>query len=154
MKKLTLILLLCSSIAAFAQKTNFSGTWLINKAKTDFNAAHAAEWVVPKIIKVEQQADKLTLTRISTDNQLRDQPPVIEILDFDGSPFQRTSSGSQVATTLHWLTDASFGLTRKGTQIATENWTLTDGGNSLVIDRNVETSTGSYAIKCYYNKTN
>jgi hypothetical protein len=153
MKKILLILLLLSPVLAFAQKTNFSGTWQINKDKTDFAGARAAEWVVPKTIKTDQQNDKLVLTRISVDRDMQEQPGIVESLPFDGAPFQRTSGDSKIYTTLHWINDNSFTLNRKGTLTATENWTLEDEGKTLVIDRSVEQADGgSYKLKCYYDK--
>jgi hypothetical protein len=154
MKKLMFLVLLCSSVTAFAQKINFSGSWLINKTRTDFIGSRAAEWVVPKTLKIDQQADKLILIRMSIDNQLQDLPPVSETLAFDGTAFQRTqASGLAVTTSLHWLDNTSFTLTRKGTNETEETWTLEDNGKTLVVDRNVEQADGSkYEIKCYYDK--
>jgi len=144
------LLLLCSAMTVFAQKTSFSGNWIINKDKMDFG--QAPEWVIPKNIKVEQGADKLTLTRISLDQSLAEQAPITETLAFNGKPFLRTpASGPLVTTTLHWLNDQSFTLVRKGTSIVTEIWTLEDGGKTLVVNRDVTQDNGlKYNLRCYY----
>jgi len=154
MRKLIFAFLICTSMSAAAQKTNFSGNWLINKTRTNFSRASAAEWVVPKTIKVDQQAAQLILTRISTDGQLQQLAPITETLAFDGTPFQRVpASGATVTTTIHWLGDTSFTLTRKGAASATETWTLEDNGKTLVIDYSVDQADGgSYKIKCYYDR--
>ena len=152
MRNILFMLLASISISAFAQRTNFSGTWEINKAKTNFAEARAAEWVVPRVIKVDQQAGQLALTRISTDNQMQDQPAITEVLAFNGTPFQRNSGGTQVTTVLKWTNDRSFTLDRKGASTAKESWHLEDDGKALVIDRSVDTGQGSYSLKCYYDK--
>jgi len=152
MRKLILAFLISTSMSAVAQKANFSGNWLIDKSKTNFD--HAAEWVVPKIIKVDQQAGKLILTRINIDNQQQEQTPVTETLAFDGTPFQRTpTAGNTVTTTLNWQNDQSFILVRNGTQTATETWTQENNGKTLVVNRVVALADGrQYTIKCYYSK--
>ncbi len=151
MRKLIFTLLVCSSMSAFAQKTNFSGSWLVNKTKTDFGKA--PESIIPKSIKVEQQSDKLTLTRINLNDALEEQPPITELLSFNGQPFVRNHASGTVTTTLNWLDDQSFKLIRKGSVTATETWTLADNGKTLLIDRNVEQPDGfKYETKCVYDK--
>lgn len=152
MRIILLTLLIGISVSAIAQKTNFSGTWEINKSKTNFTEARAAEWVVPRVIKMFQQPEQLTLTRTSTDNQLRDQPAVTEVLPFNGTPFQRASGGTQIVTVLSWVDDHAFTISRKGTSTAKETWRLEDDGKTLVIDRRVDSEQGSYSLKCYYDK--
>lgn len=151
MRKLILALLLCSSMAATAQKSNFSGGWLIDKTRTEFGKA--PESVIPRSMKVDQQADKLMLSRINLNEQLAEQPATTETISFDGSPFVRNAATGKVTTTLSWLDDQSFKLTRKGSMTATENWTLEGSGKTLVINRSVEQADGfKYEIKCYYNR--
>jgi len=152
MKNIFLILLMSITSGAFAQKTNFSGTWEINKDKTNFAEARAAVWVVPRQIKIDQQSAQLTLTRVSTDNQLQDQPAITEVLAFNGKPFERTYGDTKVTTILNWKDDQAISIQRKGASTAKETWTLEDNGKSLVIDRDVETLQGNYHVKCYYDK--
>src|SRR5450631_4391987 len=140
MKKIIFILSLLTSIHAVAQKTDYTGRWLIDKQKTDFEGARAVEWVVPRIISIDQHTDKLILTRTLTDSLLTDKRPIEEVLSFDGTPFKRiVPPGPQVVTSLHWLNDQSFKIGRKGTQTVTETWTLEDSGKTLIIVRAVET---------------
>ncbi|MCR8556985.1 hypothetical protein KXD93_05000 [Mucilaginibacter sp. BJC16-A38] len=154
MRKIILAILLFTTVKAFAQKADFNGTWQVNKAKIDFG--RAPEWIIPRYIKVEQQADKIAIIRTSLDQDLKELAPVTENLTFDGKPLVRTPvAGTTVTTTLKWTNDQSILLTRTAgpNNGATENWTLEDGGKTLVIDRNVEQSNGmKYTIKCYYAK--
>jgi hypothetical protein len=151
MKNIIIILLLCNSTFAFAQKTNYSGTWQIDKSKTQFG--DAPEWVIPKIIKIDQQTNKLVLGRVSLDEKLQEQAPITDTLSFDDKPFQRKDSITTVVTTLNWTDNNSFTIKRNGHNIAKESWSLEDDGNSLVIDRKVEQPDGfKYNIKCYYKK--
>ena len=152
MRKLILAFLICTSMSAFAQKTNFSGSWQLDTAKTVFG--EAPKTIIPEKITVDQQSDKLLLGRINVNEQQQEQPAVAETLLFDGTPFQRTTGDSQVSTMLHWPSDTSFVLTRDGILKATETWTLADNGKTLVIDRSVEQKSNGfkYTIKCYYNR--
>lgn len=152
MRKLIFILLLFISFHAFAQKKNFSGTWLLNKVKTDLEKA--PEWVIPKTIKIDQQADKLILIRTSLDASLNEQAPVQETLSFDGTPFIRNAgSGSVITTAIHWTDDQTFTLNRKGSNTANETWSLLNEGKVLSIVRTVEQEDGlKYTLKCYYDK--
>jgi hypothetical protein len=154
MKCLVFTMVFCGAISTFAQKINYSGNWLINKSKTDFEKSRAAEWVVPRTLKIEQAPDKLTLTRINVNAQLEEQPAIVETLSFDDTPFQRKSGdATTVTTSLIWTSDESFTLTRKGVSTASEIWILEDGGKTLAVDRSVEQADGGkYKIKCYYDK--
>lgn len=157
MRKLILAFLICTSTAAFAQKTNFSGTWKLDTTKTTFKteSGPAPKDIIPWTVKIDQQSDQLVLTRISIDSAMHDLAPVKETLAFDGTPLQRKVSDAQVTTSLRWLDDASVKLDRNGGKlIASETWTLEDGGKTLVIDRTVEQKSNGfkYAIKGYYTK--
>jgi hypothetical protein len=154
MKCLVFTIFFCSAIGAFSQKTDYSGNWMINKSKTDFEKSRAAEWVVPSILKIEQASDKLILTRISVNAQSEEQPAIVETLSFYGTPFQRKSGdATTVTTSLKWTSDESFTLKSKGVSTASEIWTLENGGKTLVVDRSVEQADeGKYTIRCYYDK--
>jgi hypothetical protein len=152
MKNLFILLLVCISSSIFAQKTNFSGQWTINKESTQFG--DVPQWVIPKTIIVDQQKVKLILSRTSLNEQSEELPAIVENLSLDGSPFQRTpDSGPVVITSMHWANDSSFALYRNGSNFATETWTLENGGKTLVINRLVEQDNGlKYSIKCVYDK--
>jgi len=146
--------MICVSFSAFAQKTNFSGTWKLNKEKTEFGEAPI--WIVPQSLTVTQQSDHLVLTRTSLNDQNKEQEPISETLTFNGKPFERTATGKTITTTVQWTNNQSFNLERDGTTKATETWMLADSGKTLVIDRAVvQISNGyKYSIKCYYDKSN
>ena len=153
MKKLLIMLLICSSITAFAQKTNFTGKWLINKSKIDFG--QAPEWIVPKSIQIEQGTDKITVTKTNLNPELKDLVPVTDRLTFDSKPFERTTAaGLLVTSSLKWLNDSSFTISLKTTkQQATETWNLEDSGKTLTINREVEQTDGlKYTVRCFYDK--
>jgi hypothetical protein len=147
MKKLIILLLLSSSITAFAQKANFSGNWLINKSKVDFG--EAPEWILPRSFKIVQTADRLFISRILLKGDLTEQAPINDTLSFDGSAFKNPLE----AVSIHWLNDQSFTLNRKSNSEVNETWTLEDGGKTLVINRDVKQSNGmQYQIKSVYDK--
>jgi len=152
MTKIVFLFLICCATSAFAQKSNFSGTWKLDTIRTTFG--QGPSWTIPKKLTVAQHTDSLVLTRVNLNTQMQEQTPVTETLTFDGKPFQRTIQETQVTTTLQWLEDNSFKLTRNGNLNATETWRLEDSGKTLVVDRSVEQRSNGfkYTIKGYYNK--
>jgi len=152
MRKVIFLILICSTTVAFAQKTDFSGAWRLDTTRTTFG--QVPKWTIPKTITVNQQTDRLVLTRVNLNSDMQEQQAVTETLDFDGTPFLWTIGETHVTTTLHWPNDSSFLLTRSGNVNAKENWTLEDGGKILVVDRSVEQKSNGfkYTIKGYYDK--
>jgi hypothetical protein len=80
MKKIIFLILICSTTAAFAQKTNFSGTWRLDTTRTTFSTG--PHWTIPKSITVDQQSAQLVLTRVNINANMLEQPPVTETLAF------------------------------------------------------------------------
>ena len=124
MKKLLMLLLMSYSTAAFAQKSNYSGTWQLDTTKTVFGKAPI--WIIPKTIIVEQKVDKIILNRINLDTQFHDQPAVTETLPFDHTSYVYSLPSGAVSTTLNWSDDQSFNISRKGALTVFETWTLED----------------------------
>ncbi len=154
MKQLLIIFFLANtSIAAFAQRTDFSGMWILDKSRTQFG--DAPEYVLPRYYKVDQQSSKIILSITTVDQQSKDEPTVVDSLGFDGVPFERKSTSGLIASSLKWNNDRSFTLTKKSQKVnITETWTEEDNGKTLVCDRSVE-QTGNgfkYNIKGYYTK--
>ncbi len=140
-------------ILTHQQKTDFSGSWLINKSKSDFG--DAPEWVLPKVLKVIQSSDKIIIITTQLNEDLREKDPVADTLGFDGKGFDRISStGNQITSNVKWINDQSLQIdVRSGKRHVVETWTLQDKGKTLVENREVEQANGlTYTLKACYDK--
>jgi hypothetical protein len=156
-----LILVLLSSYNAFAQEANFSGTWTINKEKVDFNGA--PQWILPIKFVISQNADKINIQRMLLDNHSVENNSTVS-LDFKGDSVQaKTSSGLPFKCLVSWNADQeSFMFSSQsftadghpGSKVS-ENWFLSDDGDTLNINRSVEQADGfKYSIRAVYDKAN
>ena len=158
MKKIFFILALYATENAFAQKVDFSGTYMMNKKET--NLGPAPEWILPRYIKVEQQKKKTVIARTGLSQQLVEQPPVADTLAFDGAAFLRKSAGYNAISTLKWDSDTSFVVVRKNVNdmnivvgTITEGWTMENGKKTLVVNRSVEQANGmKYTTRAVFNR--
>jgi hypothetical protein len=158
MKRLFLPLFVCFSLTTFAQKTDFSGTYKVNKTKTDFG--EAPEFILPRFIKVNQEAKQAIIARTQLNAELQEQKPTIDTLSFDGKPsMSKTASGNSTTTTAKWLNDKSFELTINITKAdgsnllkAVETWNLEENGKLLFINRAVDQGSMQYTTKAYFDK--
>jgi len=162
MKKVILLVLICVSFGAFAQTSNFSGTWLINKTKTEW--ANVPVWTQPFRFEVTQSGDKLTINRRAFDEQGNELKPLKDEMSFGGTASETTTStGLTRRTTIVRNADKetftlianSIAPDGQSGLKATEVWTLADGGKTLIIDRTIEQANGlKYSIKLFYDKSN
>jgi len=85
LKKTGVVMLLISSLSltAFAQKTNFSGTWMLNEGKIQFG--EVPHDFLSKRYEVNQDQTQITITRVSTDDDGKDKS-LTDALNFNGTP--------------------------------------------------------------------
>ncbi|RZK35385.1 MAG: hypothetical protein EOO61_12000 [Hymenobacter sp.] len=159
MKQTIIFLLLCSfTSAVFAQQTNFTGKYKVNKTKTNFGVA--PEFILPRYILVNQDKGKIIISRTQLDQQSKELVPVVDTLSFDGSEFKgKTASGNISSSKLKWLNSQSFQLdisvaTADGTirLKVVEVWKLEEDGKILLVDRAVEQGTMKYTTKAYFDR--
>ena len=161
MKKLLTVLLICSGMATMAQKTDFSGNYLINKSKTSFD--DKPEWVLPKSLRITQATKSTIISRVRLNEQLQERPALADTVSFDGKPskmppVQGTDTKQTIA--LKWINDKMFEvniqvITADGKPDGSivETWTKEDSGKTLVVKRDVELGSGfKYTIKGVYDK--
>lgn len=158
MKQLLFVLLVCAGFGAFAQKTNFSGSYKVNKDKV--NWGQAPEFILPRYIKVDQGKDKVIISRVPLDEDLKELSAVADTLDFKGTIFTKTTVSGKTTSVLKWLNDSSFELSRQSIDqdgelavSAIETWTLEDSGKTLIISRMVTQGDGlKYTTKAFYDR--
>ena len=164
MKKITIIITLSIFLTAssfyYAQpKSNFTGTWKINKSKMDFGKA--PDYIMPTTFVIDQQKDKIVVEKISV-NQNNEEKKLKEQLLFNGSPFESGfPDGAKKVSIIKWNDDGmSFIWSAENknaegavTSKISDTCTLDDGGKTLIIKRGVEqVGQFSYFIKGVYEK--
>jgi lysophospholipase L1-like esterase len=160
MKQTILLFALIASLHCVAQKTSFSGTWIINKSKINFGGA--PEWVLPKEFIIDQQNDKIIIERAVL-NEKMEEHGYTEKLPFDGSVSRITiyTGGKRNSSINKWnddeqtlvlITQGTTGDNQPVSKIK-ENWSLSDDRNTLIIDWFAEDANGlKYTIKAFYDK--
>lgn len=153
------LILVVLFFSASAQKSNFSGTWVVNKQKINFN--DAPDWILPTKFVVDQEQGRLILARTIPDDQSRESESKADLL-FGGQINESvTSTGLTVKASMTWNKDSSsftfsshvIDSTGKPIAKISENWFLLNNGQTLMIDRFVEQDDGySYNIKGFYEK--
>lgn len=159
LKPLLILFLVFITIGAKAQTTNFSGKWTLDTGKTDFG--QAPKFVISHALQVTQTSAGLMVDRTNLTTQ-GEEKHYMQQMTFDGKPSQTvTITGNNESDVLSWSADkANLVLAMNVTSTDskplakfTETWSLTDGGKTLVIDRQVEQPDGfKYGIKGYYQK--
>jgi hypothetical protein len=135
MKRITTIAALLLTVYSFAQKTDYSGTWLLKDQESVSGTLYSNG--VPKQIKLTQAKDALTIESITANAQGQD-VTTSESLAFTGKPFESTTASKRKKTsTLAWDKDGkTFMRTSDLSQTAdtgkleikyTETWSLEDG---------------------------
>lgn len=152
-----LLLLAASTASTVAQeaKPDFSGTWNLDVAKSDFAGAPAPDSIVHVIVHKDPSL-KITTTQKGPQGELTN----TRTLTTDGKENMnkmRTMVGEQdVKSTTAWnggkLANA-FKLDIQGSAIAiSESWELTDGGRVLSVTRDVSTPQGDFHQRYVFNK--
>jgi hypothetical protein len=156
-KKIIFIAFLVCTINTYAQQSNFTGIWQINKTKTNFG--QAPEWVLPRYLKVSGTADKLIIERTMLSTELAEQN-YTESFPMNGQPGVTTTTTGKKETGTIQKTDNGLNLSfinekPDGSLYVriNEQWSLENAGQTLVIDRFVDVPDGiKYEIKAYYDK--
>jgi hypothetical protein len=146
-----LALALASSPALAA--TDFSGTWVLDPAKSDFGAgAAAAKSNMAKVTLVIKQ----TPTTLTTERKVGDQTGTA-IQKLDGSPsVNKTPSGADVTSTSTWvgntLTTKSKAVIQGTPTESSEVRSLGDGGKTMVIEITRHAPRGEVKQRLVYNR--
>jgi hypothetical protein len=140
-------------------RTDFSGEWKLNEAKSDLGQMANYE---PRTIKITQTADSISITKIAPGFN-GDDVTLSETLSFDGKETKSTIFGTSTRTASSKWSDDGQSLTitydlmldfnGQQTEIkGTETFTLADDGKTLVSQNNSSSSFGDIQAKGVYEK--
>jgi hypothetical protein len=150
-------LLAISALALFAnllsaqEKPNFSGSWKMNAAKSDFGP-------MPGPDKLDRVIDHKEPTVASKTTQTGPQGEVTTEIKYktDGSDSINTMRGQEVKSVAKWEGDKLVVKSKRevqGMEIAmTETWILSDAGKVLTVNNSIETPQGNFEIKVVMDK--
>ncbi len=144
----------------YAQHPDFSGTWVLNKAKSNFQMGRGGG--MPEItLKVTQSADSIKVNeQMSSEMGNRDR---VYTLKLDGTDQQiqgfmnrpATASATWEGNKLLIATTMSFERQGQTMEMATDDtWSLSPDGKMLTIDGTTESSFGTRTSKRVFDKSN
>ena len=148
------LLLLSSAVVA----TDFSGTWVLNRDKSELGEGFGARMAATKIVVV-QKDDSLVIesTRIGRDGEER---IMTNEMTLDGKQNKRSTEWAEIVSTAKLEGDALNIATtrlfeRNGETFemkSSQKWTLMDDGKTLNIDLKTESRRGENEMKLVYDK--
>lgn len=145
------ILALFASLASAQDKPNFSGSWKMNAAKSDFGPMPAPD-KAERVVAHEEPTLKIKNTQTG---QNGDQVTEMEYKT-DGSEFTLKRRNMDIKAVGKWegaklVVKSKFEA--QGMEIAsTENWTLSEDGKVLTIVTALGTPQGDFEIKLVMDK--
>jgi hypothetical protein len=163
MKRTAFVLfLLCSAIAAAAttaaaqSQPNYSGTWQVDLAKSDFGPSPPPDSLT---LVIDHKGSTIIVksTQSAAGNQISNQRTVTT----DGKPNQNTIRGmggdQAITSTSKWdagklVTTYSLDLGGMKADIV-ETWDLGTGGSVLTNTRVITVPEGTFTIKAVFNKS-
>jgi hypothetical protein len=151
MRSLLLLLTLFILTLNAADHPNFTGSWKMNAAKTDFGA-------LPKPSQFDRKIDhKDPVIRMSVHQVSNMGERNVDLnLRTDGRETTNTSPTGEAKTTGQWNgRDLNLITTRQmegGTVITRETWTLSPDGQTLVSITNMQTPRGIFTIRLVLDK--
>jgi len=146
-----LVLTLVSPLAVAA--TDFSGTWVLDPAKSDFGAgAGAAKSSMAVVTLVIKQTPMI----LTTERKAGDQTGTA-IQKLDGSPsVNKTPSGADVTSTSTWvgatLVTKSKAVIQGTPTESSDVRSLADGGKTMIIEITRQAPRGEVKQRLIYNR--
>ena len=148
-------LMLLLSTPAWAQTTNFSGTWKVDVAKSDFGPAPPPESIV-MVIDHKEPVIKATTTQKSQIGDTSND----SVITTDGKENTNRLKGAgleqDVKSTTKWngtklATQRTMEV--QGMSIGmTDSWELSADGKVLTVSRTISTPQGDFATRTVFNK--
>jgi hypothetical protein len=156
---LLILPLLTTSSMPMGKKSNFSGTWILNETKSDFGE-YGRMMASDKIVIV-QKGKKLTMERTAT-SPTGESGTYTENYTIDGKEcintiseeFKKTSTVTKTEDKKGLIINSTLDLSFEGNSmkiLTIENYTLEDGGKSVVIKETASTDYGDTVVSLVYD---
>ena len=146
------LLLAAASVAALADKPDFSGDWTLNADKSNLGPMPAPQSMTRKI---DHKDPALTMTQATVGGPQGDQTMTLKATT-DGKETTNEMMGTPAKTTAKWDGNAlaiSLSVDFGGTEIKLmEKWTLDDGGKTLTDNTHIVAPQGEFDMVYVFNK--
>ncbi len=145
------------AVAARAQdaKPNFSGTWRLDIAKSDFGAAPAPESIV-HVIEHKEPNVKLTTTQKNAQGELTNERALTTDGQENTNKMRTTAGDTEAKSTSKWdgkkLGTAMHFDVQGVTININDTWELSADAKVLTIIREIKTPQGDFSQTTIYNK--
>jgi len=132
-------------------KSDFSGTWKMNTAKSDFGPAPAPDSIVMKIAHDDPSLKANVAQTGGSGDMTYDM-----VYTTDGKECVNHPGGNEMKSTLKWEGD-DLAIDTKGSFngmdfTAKDHWTLSDGGKTMTIQRHASAAGGEFDMKLVLDK--
>jgi hypothetical protein len=132
-------------------KSDFSGTWKANIAKSDFGPAPPPDSIVEKIVHQEPSLKVNYVQTGGSGNATFDL-----VYTTDGQECVNHMGGNEIKSTLKWDGD-DLVADSKGSYdgidfTSKDRWTLSGGGKTLTVDRHISASGDEFEMKWVFEK--
>ncbi|MGO4884575.1 MAG: hypothetical protein ACLP59_27710 [Bryobacteraceae bacterium] len=148
---LTMLALLALGLAGAQAKSDFTGTWKVNLAKSDFGAAPAPDSVVETIVH-QEPAIKVKYVQVGGTGDVTSDM----VYSTDGKESVNHMGDNEFKTTLKWEGEDLVGETKGSFDgndfIAKDRWSLADGGKTMIVVRQVSADGADFEMKMVFEK--
>jgi hypothetical protein len=157
----TVSMLLLFGAAQIINRPDFTGKWIINLSKSEFDDSPL--YTAPKQLEIKQLANYLEMKQIVIDGFGQDSTMRVKLwMDGKSSEMQTADQRTRIYRTT-WSKDdqvmtedysSSYsGDSQREEYHTTEQWKLTPDGKGLQLEKHVQVDNGSgYTVKAVYDK--
>jgi len=132
-------------------KSDFTGTWKADLAKSDFGPAPAPDSLIEKIVHQEPTI-KVNYVQVGGTGDVTSDM----LYTTDGKQSTNHLGDNEFKTTLHWDGDALVGDTTGSFDgndfTAKDRWSLVDGGKTMIVERHVNADGADFDMKMVFEK--
>lgn len=145
------LLALALGLVQAQAKSDFSGTWKANAAKSDFGPAPPPDSLVMKVA-LEDPSLKVNIAQTGGSGDMT----YDMVYTTDGKECVNHPGGNELKSTLKWEGDDLVADTKgswDGNDFTSkERWTLSDGGKTMTVQRHISTGGGDFDMKLVLEK--
>jgi len=146
------LLVLALGLVPAHAKTDFTGTWKVNAAKTDFGPMPPPDSIVEKITHEEPN---IKVSVAQTGGAQGDMNYDMAYTT-DGKESVNKMGDNEFKTVLKWDGDDLVGETKGAfgdfNFTAKDRWTLSDGGKTMTVTRHISSDQGEFDMKLVFDK--
>ena len=135
------IVVIFTFAAASPAKPNFSGTWKLNKSKSNYGPVAAPERMERKIVH-DDPSLRMTIMQVSQEGE--------QTLDLayktDGSDSVNKIRDVEITSVAKWDGQVLIVSSRRGDFMQSERWTLSEDGKVLTLVNRINSPQGNFEV--------